>query len=232
MINFENINISVLKDEFLNKQKVIIDNVLIPEFADIMHNFYLNEIPQDWWHASFFPSINGDHHEHIQNNLENYHKIKMYETYVKQCLNDPMYSYFFYRTVNDHYESCNCLHCKIESVLKSDRMVQMLNDITDLNLINAKTIFANRYTSNCFLSTHTDDGNGRLAFVLHLTKYWNACWGGLYMDHSDLNNIKTIIPSFNKLIIFKVGQHETPHSVSPVANDITHQRLSITGWYE
>ena len=43
MINFENINISVLKDEFLNKQKVIIDNVLIPEFADIMHNFYLNE---------------------------------------------------------------------------------------------------------------------------------------------------------------------------------------------
>jgi hypothetical protein len=36
MINFENINVSVLKDDFLNRQKVIIDNILIPEFADII----------------------------------------------------------------------------------------------------------------------------------------------------------------------------------------------------
>jgi len=188
-------------------------------------------MPADWWYASFFPSMKGDHHEHIQNILENYHKIKMQETYVKQCLNDPMYSYFFYRTLNDHYESCSCLHCKIESILKSEQLINILNEITGLNLTRTKTIFANRYTSNCFLSTHTDDGNGRLAFVRHLTKYWNPCWGGLYMDHTDPNNIKTVIPSFNKMVMFKVGNNQTPHSVSCVTNNLTRKRISVTGWF-
>jgi Rps23 Pro-64 3,4-dihydroxylase Tpa1-like proline 4-hydroxylase len=116
--------------------------------------------------------------------------------------------------------------------LSCEKIINILNEITNLNLKKSTTIFANKYTSDCFLATHTDDGNGRLAFVLHLTKNWNACWGGMYMDHTDPNNIKTVIPSFNKMVMFKVGNHETPHSVSCVTNNLTRKRISVTGWFD
>ena len=52
------------------------------------------------------------------------------------------------------------------------------------------------------------------------------------MDQSDMNNIKTIIPSFNKFVMFRVGDNQTPHSVSSITENITQQRISVTGWFD
>ena len=221
MINTDNIDILKCKDQFEKHNRVIINDFLLTDYAESLHEFYNEKMPSDWWFASSYPSFTkGESHEFIQVNEENYHTIQI-----------NIYSYFFYRTL-PHVDGCSCLHCSIHKNLCTEKTLNILNEITNLNLQKSTTIFANKYTSDCFLATHTDDGNGRLAFVLHLTKNWNACWGGMYMDHTDPNNIKTVIPSFNKMVMFRVGNNQTPHSVSCVTNNLTRKRISVTGWFD
>jgi len=231
MINTDSIDILKCKEQFENHNKVIINDFLLTDYAESLHQFYNEKMPSDWWFASSYPSFTkGESHEFIQVTEDNYHTIQINKSYSNKCLNDHIYSYFFYRTM-PHIDGCSCLHCSIHGFLSSEKIINILNEITHLNLKKSTTIFANKYTSDCFLATHTDDGNGRLAFVLHLTKNWNACWGGMYMDHTDPNNIKTVIPSFNKMVMFKVGNNQTPHSVSCVTNNLTRKRISVTGWF-
>ena len=231
MINIDSIDILKLKEQFKNHNRIVINNFLLNDHAESFYEFYNEKMPSNWWHASSYPSFTkGESHEFIPVTDENYHTIQINKSYSNKCLNDNVYSYFFYRTLT-HNEGCNCTHCSINDFLCTPKMVNILNEITDLKLEKPTTIFANKYTSDCFLATHTDDGNGRLAFVLHLTKDWNPCWGGLYMDHTDPYNIKTLLPSFNKMVMFKVGNNQTPHSVSCVTNNLTRKRISVTGWY-
>ena len=233
MIDYKNININKLNEQFVKTNRIVINNFLIDQFAEILYSYYRFEMIEKDWVASSFPSlINGEKHEFVPVTEENRYTIQINKSFSNKCLNDDQYAYFFYRTLDSHKLHCLCPHCTILKLLTSVSFINTLNDITQLNLSRSTTIFANKYTEKCFLATHTDDGNGKLAFVLHLTKNWNPCWGGLYMDYSDMNNIKTIIPSFNKFVMFKVGNNQTPHSVSSVTENITHQRISVTGWYD
>jgi len=100
-----------------------------------------------------------------------------------------------------------------------------------LNVTKGDKTFVSRYSENCFLSNHTDDVNGKLAFVCHLTKDWNPDFGGLYLDLRDQNNIKAINPSFNKLVIFEVTAGSSPHSVTQIVNNSNKERISVSGWY-
>ena len=114
----------------------------------------------------------------------------------------------------------------------TDFTTELLSNITELNLTKYDKTFVSKYSEKCFLSEHTDEPNGKLAFVYHLTKNWNPDWGGLYLNLTDKNNIKTICPSFNKLVIFDVKNYKTPHSVTQVVDNCIHERISITGWYD
>jgi len=78
--------------------------------------------------------------------------------------------------------------------------------------------------------SHSDDVNGRLAFVYHLTKNWNVSWGGLYVAHNPDGTLSAMPPSFNRLALFTVGSNQTPHCVTPILPGISHSRYSITGW--
>lgn len=75
-----------------------------------------------------------------------------------------------------------------------------------------------------------DDGTKAVravTFNYYLTKQWDARWGGrLIWD----NPHTEIMPSFNTLVMFNVGQ-DTHHWVEPVRDGVEAKRLSITGWF-
>lgn len=90
---------------------------------------------------------------------------------------------------------------------------------------------ATRYRPGHFLRYHDDhdDSEGRLyAYVLNLSRRWEADWGGLlqFVD-GDGRVTGTFLPRWNTLSLFRVP---AAHAVSLVAPWAETDRLAITGW--
>ena len=90
---------------------------------------------------------------------------------------------------------------------------------------------ASRYTPGQFLRRHYDihSGEGRLyAYVLNLSRRWEADWGGLLQFLDDDGSVgATFVPRWNSLTVFRVP---AGHAVSLVAPWAQQERLAITGW--
>lgn len=90
---------------------------------------------------------------------------------------------------------------------------------------------ATRYRRGDFLTPHDDEVDGmnrRFAYVLGLIDPWLPRWGGLLHFVSECGGIDaTIVPRFNALSLFAVGQS---HFVSEVATFTPLPRISVTGW--
>jgi len=86
------------------------------------------------------------------------------------------------------------------------------------------------YSSTDYLLPHDDRlESRRLAYVLNLSENFVKSDGGS-LDLFDRNNIvKSIVPSFNTLTIFRVEINKTFHQVSEVLTN--KERLSIAGWF-
>ncbi len=121
------------------------------------------------------------------------------------------------------------------------RMVEYLNSAPFLKFARAVTgesrivksdAQATCYRAGHFLKYHDDfeQDQGRLyAFVLNLTRRWQADWGGLlqFLD-ADGSVSATLMPRYNSLTLFRVP---APHCVSMVAPFATGARYAITGWF-
>jgi Rps23 Pro-64 3,4-dihydroxylase Tpa1-like proline 4-hydroxylase len=98
-----------------------------------------------------------------------------------------------------------------------------------LRLVSAQ---ATRYRPGQFLRHHTDrkeDDGRRFAYVINLSRDWQADWGGLlHFTGDDGRIVDTFIPHWNSLSLFKVP---TGHFVSQVAPWALNDRLAITGWW-
>lgn len=91
---------------------------------------------------------------------------------------------------------------------------------------------ATRYLPGQFLRAHDDqhvDEARRYAYVLNLSRDWQADWGGLlhFLDGDD-RPIDSFLPRFNSLSLFKVP---AMHHVGVVAPWALQPRLAITGWW-
>jgi Rps23 Pro-64 3,4-dihydroxylase Tpa1-like proline 4-hydroxylase len=91
---------------------------------------------------------------------------------------------------------------------------------------------ATRYRAGHFLKTHNDfhaQEQRQFAYVLYLTRQWRSDNGGLlaFTDESD-TVLRTIKPSFNQLLVFKVP---LLHHVTPVGPAVNEPRLAISGWF-
>ncbi len=128
----------------------------------------------------------------------------------------------------------NFLEYCIRKHLNSEKFINMINSITNKNITQLSTLFMSKYKSNNFLNPHSDKGNGKIAFVLNLSKFWKPQYGGIlnFLDESKNNIIKSFVPGFNNLILFEVPEDSNkPHFVSHVSPNIKHSRFAITGWY-
>jgi len=75
---------------------------------------------------------------------------------------------------------------------------------------------------------HQDSGLDRsVAFLWHLTKNWDSCWGGGFFW---CPSGTTVLPQFNCLTLFNVSAGSS-HFVTVVSQCAREKRLALNGWW-
>ena len=122
------------------------------------------------------------------------------------------------------------LHRVLE-LFNSDDYVALMQALTGDARVRRVNAQATRYRPGHFLRYHTDidSTEGRLyAYVLNLSRDWEADWGGLLQFIDDAGSVlDTMLPRWNTLSLFAVP---AGHAVSLVAPWAGGDRLAITGW--
>jgi|TARA_R110001592_G_scaffold3085_2_gene17213 Rps23 Pro-64 3,4-dihydroxylase Tpa1-like proline 4-hydroxylase len=229
------LDLSTLKNTFKDKGYVVIDNYLKEDVAEKLHNFFSYEMPSDWWSVATYPSLeNYDKVSYYRNTPEESENIKLARRYAEQEFGLNNFSYSFHRTLDNHFDDCDCYECQIRKFLNDKESHDLISEVTNLKITGSNEVFAACYVPGDFLSPHQDSPNGIVGFVLHLTKDWKPQYGGLLHFLNDegtiVENIE--VPKFNSLTLFLLPEdkgklHYVSH-VNPGSNEI---RLSLTGWY-
>lgn len=220
-------NIENIKAEFLQKQRVKINNFLEHQFAELLYKHALIE-------KAWILSTGIDKMKYEKNSTAQFQKLNDAQIKnVGNAFSNDRFSYIFYRAFNG--EKMTFLEYSIRQMLSSNDFIDILNQITGLGLTKLTTMFLSKYKSGNFLSPHSDKGNGRLAFVINLSKFWKPQYGGVlhFMNEDRTEILESFVPSFNTFVIFHVPEEKgIPHFVGHVAPNVKHSRYSITGWFD
>jgi hypothetical protein len=118
-INKIDINYELIKHIYQTKGYITIKNYLSKDYAEELYDFLINLDPTWWYHSS----IVDDDRVDIRNfsDITTQKKIKSRrEDALKSFSEAKNFSYSFYRTINNHYETCNCFLCKFtEKIIKN-----------------------------------------------------------------------------------------------------------------
>jgi Rps23 Pro-64 3,4-dihydroxylase Tpa1-like proline 4-hydroxylase len=216
-----------LTNIFKEKKRLKINNFLKESYAELLFQ-YLNNY-KEWNLATGIDKNKYEKKNIPQNNNINNLQIKN----VNNAFSKDQFCYIFNRFMNGNNMSFH--EFSLRQILSSQNFINQLNEITGLELTKLTTLFASKYKSGNFLSTHSDKGNGRLAFVINLTKFWKPSYGGNlhFMNNDRTEIIDTFVPGFNNLIIFYIPPDiGIPHYVSHVINGVKYNRYAISGWFE
>jgi len=233
LINPE-INPLSYKEEFNQNGSVVIRNFLIEEHIEKLHNFFNNSMPENWWYSSSSPGTDGSRVKYIRNIDSNMDAINVEKEFSENIFGQGAYSYHFYRSIGDHFSTCNCDECNFRNWLKSEEIIYFLREVSGFDITTFNTMFASKYSSGCFLGPHHDDTLGKIGFVLQLTKDWKPQWGGILHFLSDsLDKIEySEVPTFNTLTLFRIPEGTGKwHYVSHVSPGVKSNRIAYSGWY-
>lgn len=230
-----NLDIKTLNETFKEKGYVVVDNFLKDDIAEDLYNFFAYEMPPEWWSVATYPADGQDGVEYNRNTEENTESIIRARKYAEEAFGQDLFSYAFHRTLEDHYEDCECLECQLRKTIESKDIYSLISEITDLNIIGANELFAACYVQGDFLSPHQDSPNGIIGFVLQLTKDWKPAYGGLLHFLNDEGTVveNVEVPKFNSLTMFLLPEDKGKlHYVSHVNPGVDEIRLSFTGWFK
>lgn len=230
MIN-PSLDISELHRQFSEDGRIQIPDVLDPAVAERLFLCLDREVP---WTLAY---IDGEEsvtvaHERLKN-LDAHDGATIQQRIQHRARTRFQFMYNSYMMVEAYVEKRN-------PHLPLHRFLEFLNTQPFLNFVRAVTGVADiikadaqatRYISGHFLKRHDDtrEEEGRqVAYVLSLTRDWEADWGGLlqFMDANG-NVIETFMPRYNALNLFKVPMDHCVSYVTPYAR---RPRYSITGW--
>lgn len=228
MINeFSKEYLDLLKLNFNKSKKIKIKNFFKDAFANSLYKNVLLE--KNWTLATGINEV-----KYEKSILPKFEKINNHQiNHVNKSFGDDNFTYIFYRGMNNHL-NISYNEFVIRKIFNSEYFIHFLNEITQLYVTKLNTLFLSKYKSGSFLSPHSDRGNGTLAFVINLTKFWKPQYGGnlCFMNEDRTEIIDTVVPEFNSFIIFHVPEEKgIPHFVSHVAPNIEHSRFAITGWF-
>jgi len=221
-------NIKKLKEEYNIKKRVVIKDFLNDKFSENLFKHVFFE--KNWILATGIDKNKYEKPDTQQNTKINQLQIKNVHT----AFGKDQFSYNFYRSMNGSTKM-SYFEFTIRNILSSNDFLNHLNNITGLSLTKLTTLFLSKYKSGSFLSPHSDKGNGRLAFVLHLSKVWKPQYGGIlhFMNDERTEIIDSFVPLFNSFMIFEVPPEKgIPHFVSHVSPNIKFHRYAITGWFD
>ncbi|MDE2092075.1 MAG: 2OG-Fe(II) oxygenase [Gammaproteobacteria bacterium] len=230
MLNPE-LNLTALADGFTQKRRVQIPNLLLPDVAERLYQCLEHEVPWGFAYidgetstilkadklAAFAPSDWADL------------SAKVHE----RALHKYQFAYSSYMMITAYKEQRDpglLLHRVVEFI-NSPPFLDLIKTITGVRNIIKADAQATRYIPGHFLKKHNDlvATQGReVAYVINLTKEWQADWGGLLQFMDEQGRItETFMPAFNSLSLFQVPMW---HHVSYVPPYAARSRYAITGW--
>jgi hypothetical protein len=185
-----------------------------PQLEDYPWWSYFITPNENVWKPKFYP---------ITNNLsERFDECK-------QHLMNKGFCYRFKRSINNHYESCYCISCKLKHTAYSSEVITFLSSIVGKPL-KATECFLSCYSKDDFLSIHTDIKKGDISVTFSLSYDWSPVYGGLLHFCKNGTVYKTITPNAGTITLFKLEpENGLEHFVSPVCVD--RNRYTLTAWY-
>ena len=139
-------------------------------------------------------------------------------------------SYMMVKAAREGRDPTLILHAILD-FLNSEEFIAFARWLVNDPKISHASAQATRYRPGHFLTLHQDKEKNEdraYAYVINLTRNWQADWGGLLQFENDRGDVtQTFVPHWNSLSLFKVPQS---HIVSLVAPYATEDRLAITGW--
>jgi Rps23 Pro-64 3,4-dihydroxylase Tpa1-like proline 4-hydroxylase len=220
------IDINKFKYEFQIKNIIRINNFLKDDFVEVLFKDIVYE--KNWTLATGIDQMK--YEKSNDKKLENINKLQIKN--VNNAFGNDRFTYIFYRSMNGIKMSY--FEFTLRNILNSKSFIDLLNEITGLELTTLTTLFLSKYSSGNFLSPHSDKGNGSLAFVINLTKYWKPQYGGIlhFMDEFRKEIINSYVPTFNTFLIFYIPKDNgIPHFISHVSPNVKVSRYAITGWF-
>ena len=212
------------KAAWARTELLTIENFLVPEDAEAVADF-LEAISDQSWAVSVHP-----HHPSIytfENAPENQELISTAIKSASEAYSRGAFAYHFRR-----HEPAGNEMFDFSDFLMSKACLSLLSTVTGLDLSTSVSVFCSCYGPGCFLSTHTDTGRGKLAFVYNATRFWNDGDGGQFQLLSPdwASVLATVPPRYNSLTFFRVEGQGVPHRVLPVSTTTTSRRMAISGW--
>jgi len=225
------LNIDNLAAEFRQKRRIQIHDVLLPEAAESLCQCLEHEVP---WGVAYIDGEDSalltadklaDYTQEDWMNLNNKVQARAVDKY--------QFIYNSYMMVTAYKEKRDpnlLLHTMLEYI-NSAPFLDFMRKVTGIANIMKTDAQATRYIPGHFLKRHNDKAVGQyreIAYVLNLTRKWQADWGGLLQFLDDDGKVTdTFLPAFNSLSLFQVPMW---HHVSYVAAFVPYGRYAITGW--
>lgn len=218
-------NVDEYKNIFNENKKIQIQNILKDEIAELL--FKHSIMDKNWVLATGHDAIKFE--KKINKQFEKANSIQIKK--IQDKFKNDKFSYIFHRSMNNKTPSF--LEFTLRKYMASKEFIDYINSITDLNITTLNTLFMSRYKGGHFLSPHSDKGNGKIAFVISLTKKWKPEYGGIlhFMNDDKTKIIESYVPEFNTFMLFEVPEEGIPHYVSHIVPYIKEERYSITGWF-
>ncbi len=210
---------------------VVIKDALRAEVAEALHAVLTTQVP---WSLAY---VDGEGSKKIwADELQrlNPEQLKVIEqSALQQARQGFSFLYDSYMMITAYQQRRDPhlpLH-KVTEYINKPEWLNAMRSITGEQHIVKTSAQATRYRAGHFLTLHNDHQDGELrhaAYVINLTPEWHADWGGLLQFIDDDGQVTdTVCPQYNCISLFKTPRL---HCVSPVANYVQAQRLTITGW--
>ena len=228
-----NLNIDALASEYALDDRLRIENLLDPAFAERLHAACRDDVPYE-----YICHVDGNNVVIPEDELRQMSRDEQNEL-ERQMIDEASrgvgFFYSGYQMVRAQTDTDDpklaFLHSMFDFV-NSKELLSVIATITGQpGLVGADAHYT-RYTQGQYLTRHKDDITAegrRIAYVMGFSKDWHPDWGGLLHFFADDGTGRDFwTPTFNSLSLFDVRH---VHSVSYVTPFAKQQRLSLTGWF-
>jgi Rps23 Pro-64 3,4-dihydroxylase Tpa1-like proline 4-hydroxylase len=219
-----------LAEQFRQKGRVQIPNLLEPDLAQELHAFLRNS--GDWKLVLNQGTSLFELDRQQQAQLSEKQRDDLENAAMANAVHGFQYIYETIRVPDAEADrfAVNSILADFAMWMSSAEMREWLGRIIGRPELIFADAQATAYSPGHFLTGHDDDfvGKHRLAaYVFNLTPVWRAEWGGVLLFHDSAVAGEALFPAFNCLNMFAVPQM---HSVSQVTRSAAYRRYAITGW--
>ena len=229
MIN-ESLDVERLKTQLALRTRVQVRDFLQPDAAGHLHHCLAEEVPWQLAQRVDGRSYASERGAAAREDVATPAMARAYDR-AREEYQFVYDTYLMVQAAKQGWDPSLSLHAVLE-FLNTPQFITFARYLTGDPTIRRANAQATRYRPGQFLMRHEDEESmegRRYAYVINLTRRWEADWGGqLQFLSREGDVIETFLPRFNSLSLFKVPQ---PHLVSLVAPWAAEHRYGITGWF-